>query len=87
MVRWERSGPWVAVGGLVVMVWLVISTVLYAPWWGVLLHGVALAVVASRLPTWSRRSPATSPGLVVVALLVWAAINALGVGLLGWRAD
>ena len=46
-LKLERSGPWIGVVGLVVLLWLAISTVIYAPWWGVLLH-VAAIVSSSR---------------------------------------
>lgn len=82
----ERSGPWVGVVGLVVMLWLVISTTLYAPWWGVLLHLAVLAGFIPVLVRWIRRHPASAPVVPLLALLAWFALNALGVGVLGWRA-
>ena len=83
----ERSGPWVAVVGLVVMLWLVVSTVLYAPWWGVLLHLVVLACFVPVLRRWIRARPAWSPVVPVLAFLAWCAVNTAGVLLLGWRAE
>ncbi len=85
-LRLERSGPWIGVTGLVVMLWLVVSTVIYAPWWGVLLH---LVVQLCFVPV-LRRTIATRPEratwVPLYALAAWVGVNALGVGLLGWRA-
>ncbi len=83
----ERSGPWVGVVGLVAMLWLVISTVIYAPWWGVLLHLVVLACFIPVLRRWIRVRPALSPAVPVLAFLAWCAVNAVGVGVLGWQVD
>lgn len=80
----ERSGPWVGVVGLVVMLWLVISTVVYAPWWGVVLHLVVLACFVPVLRRWIRDRPALAPVVPVMALVAWVAVNALGVLALGW---
>ncbi|MCX6408171.1 MAG: hypothetical protein NTV28_14735 [Propionibacteriales bacterium] len=81
----ERSGPWIGVGGLVVMLWLVASTVLYAPWWGIVLH---LLVLACFVPVLRRRiatRPADAPWVPVYALAAWGALNAVGVLAWGWQ--
>ncbi|WP_375000016.1 hypothetical protein [Aeromicrobium sp. CTD01-1L150] len=83
----ERSGPWVGVVGLVVMLWLVISTVLYAPWWGVALHAVVLACFVPMLRRWIHDRPALAPVVPVLALLAWGVVNAVGVLALGWQVD
>ena len=84
-LRLERSGPWIGVAGLFVMLWLVVSTVLYAPWWGVVLHLLVLAWFARLLSRWARTDPARSAVVPVLALLAWGAVNAVGVLALGWR--
>lgn len=82
-----RSGPWIGVAGLVVMLWLVISTVLYAPWWGVLLHLVLLAAFVPVLRRAIATRPAHAARVPFYALAAWAALNAVGVLALGWSAD
>ncbi|TXL62744.1 hypothetical protein [Aeromicrobium terrae] len=81
----DRSGPWIAVAGLFVVLWLAISTVIYAPWWGVLLH---VAVVAAYIPlvrSWARTKPSWCTWIPLFALVTWVGVNAVGVGLLDWH--
>lgn len=82
----DRSGPWIGVTGLIVMLWLVVSTTIYAPWWGVLVH---LAVLACFVPVLRRtiaQHPARATWVPLYALAAWVGVNAVGVGLLDWRA-
>ena len=86
-LKLERSGPWIGVTGLFVMLWLVISTVLYAPWWGVLLHLVVLASFVPLLTSWARTKPTWCTWVPALAFVAWVAINSVGVSFLGWRFD
>jgi len=86
-LKLERSGPWIGAVGLVVMLWLVISTVLYAPWWGILLHLVVQASFVPLLRSWARTHPVWCTWLPGLALAAWLAVNAVGVLALGWRVD
>ena len=84
-LKLERSGPWIGVTGLFVMLWLVFTSVfLYAPWWGFVLHLVVLASFVPMLKSWARTRPARCIWIPVYAFLAWCAINALGVLVLGW---
>ncbi len=85
-MRLERSGPWIGTGGLLVVLWLVVSTVLYAPWWGVLLHLLVLACFVPVLVRRARTAPETCVLVPVAALAAWIAVNVVGVVVLGWRA-
>jgi hypothetical protein len=81
----ERSGPWIGVAGLFVVLWLVLTTIfLYAPWWGFLIHLVVLASFVPMLRSWTRTRPAQCIWVPVYAFLAWCAINAVGVLALGW---
>jgi hypothetical protein len=80
----ERSGPWIGVAGLFVMLWLVISTVLYAPWWGIVLHLVVLASFIPLLQSWARTNPARCIWVPALAFAAWVAVNWLGVGIFDW---
>ncbi|KQY58913.1 hypothetical protein ASD11_04605 [Aeromicrobium sp. Root495] len=80
----QRSGPWIGAGGLFVMLWLVVSTVLYAPWWGVLLHLVVLAAFVPRLVRLSRDRPVRATWVPLEAFAAWVAVNALGVVAFSW---
>lgn len=85
-MRLERSGPWIGTGGLLVVLWLVVSTVLYAPWWGVVLHLLVLACFVPVLARRARTAPESCVLVPVAALGAWVAVNLVGVLVLGWRA-
>jgi Flp pilus assembly protein TadB len=80
----ERSGPWIAVAGLVVLLWLAISTVVYAPWWGVLLHVAVLVPLVPWVVRWARSRPAASTFVPLAGLPALGAVTALGVLWGGW---
>ena len=86
-LKLERSGPWIGVAGLFVMLWLVISTVLYAPWWGVGIHLVVLAAFVPLLRAWARTHPAWCTWVPGLAFVAWLGVNAVGVLALGWSTD
>ena len=85
-LRLERSGPWIAVVGVVVLLWLAISTAVYAPWWGVLLHVVVLVPVAVWVSRWARTRPAASAYVPLAGIPLLAIVTALGVALGDWKA-
>lgn len=72
-LEFQRSGPWIGVTGLVVVLWFALSSVLYAPWWGVLLSLALLVPQAFLLARWAR----TKPSWCVAVPVVGAAANAL----------
>lgn len=82
----ERSGPWIGVGGLAVVLWLVIvAPLFFLPWWGLILHLVVLASFIPLLRSWARTKPAWCTWIPGLALLAWLAVNALGVWVFGWK--
>ncbi|WP_344199341.1 hypothetical protein [Aeromicrobium alkaliterrae] len=81
----DRTGPWIAAIGLLAVLWLVVSTTLYAPWWGVVLHLLVLAGFVALYARRVRVRPASTVWIAAAAFLAWIAVNAVGVGLLGWR--
>ncbi len=84
----ERSGPWIAVAGLFVVLWLVIvSPLFFAPWWGLLLHLVVLASFVPLLKSWATTRPARSVWIPAYAFLAYCAVNAVGVLVFGWSAS
>ncbi len=80
----QRSGPWIAVVGLLVLLWLAITTLAYAPWWGVVLHVVAIVPIAVWTSRWARTRPAASTFVPLAGLPLLAAVTALGVWLGDW---
>lgn len=84
-LKLERSGPWIGVTGLFVMLWLAFTSVfLYAPWWGLVLHLVVLALFVPLLRSWAKTQPARCIWIPAYAFLAWCAINAVGVLVFGW---
>jgi hypothetical protein len=80
----SRSGPWIGVGGLACLLWLVIASVLFAPGWGVgLMLLVWLATVALAVG-WARPHPAWVAYVPLGGLAVWVALVAAGVEWWGW---
>ncbi len=85
-LRLERSGPWIAVVGLLVLLWLAFSTMIYAPWWGVLLHVATIVPIAVWVTRWTRTRPTASTFVPLAGLPLLAAVTALGVLLGDWSA-
>ena len=85
-LRLQRSGPWIAVVGLAVLLWLAISTVLYAPWWGVVLHVLVLVPVAAWVVRWARTRPVACTFVPLAGLSLLAVVSAIGVSAGGWTA-
>jgi hypothetical protein len=84
-LRLERSGPWIAVVGLLVVLWCTVSTVLFAPWWGVVLAVALLLPQVWLVSRWARSRPAWSPLVPVAGLVAWVALAALGASLWDWH--
>jgi hypothetical protein len=82
----RRSGPWIAVGGLFVLLWLAISTTVYAPWWGVVLHVLVLTPVVAWVAGWARTRPAACTFVPLAGLPLLALVTAIGVSQGGWSA-
>lgn len=85
-IKLERSGPWIGVAGLFVMLWISISTSLYAPWWGVLLAIALLIPQAVLMNRWARQRPSSCVWIPAAGLLAWLALVFVGVHWWGWRA-
>ncbi|MCD9197433.1 hypothetical protein [Aeromicrobium wangtongii] len=85
-LRLERSGPWIAVGGLFVLLWLAISTSVYAPWWGVILHVLILVPLVGWVASWARTRPTACTFVPLAGLPLLALVTAVGVGPGGWSA-
>jgi len=82
----RRSGPWIAVVGLFVLLWLAIATSSYAPWWGVVLHVLVIVPVAVWVARWARTHPAACTFVPLAGLPLMAVVTAIGVGRGGWSA-
>lgn len=85
-VRLERSGPWIGVVGMVMVLWFAISTVLYAPWWGVLLNIALIVPEAMVLARLARTRPVWCIAVPVVGTAVFVLLSFLGARYWGWDA-
>ena len=86
-IRLERSGPWIGVAGLFVLLWIAVASSQFAPWWGVVLFVVLLIPGAVLVSRWARPHPKRAAWVPVGNLVVWAIITALGLSFWGWKAD
>ncbi|MDQ3155330.1 MAG: hypothetical protein M3Q98_01180 [Actinomycetota bacterium] len=86
-IHLERSGPWIGVAGLFVLLWIAVASSQFAPWWGVVLFVLLLipgAVMVARL---SRTQPRRAAWVPLGNLAVWFLITVLGLSFWGWKAD
>ena len=85
-LKLERSGPWIGVTGLFVMLWLVVvSLIFFLPWWGLILHLIVLGLFVRLLRSWAQSTPARCVWIPALAFLAYSAVNALGVLVFGWN--
>lgn len=85
-LRLSRSGPWIGVVGMVCLLWLDVASLLFAPWWGVLLMlgGWLLSLVL--LLGWIRPQPRRSAFAPLAGLVVWGLVVWAGIGWWDWTA-
>lgn len=83
-VQLERSGPWIGVAGLFVVLWCSVSTVLFAPWWGVLLAFALLVPQIVLVRRWAGPRPRWTIAVPVVGLLLWIGLAWVGASWWGW---
>ncbi len=80
----SRSGPWIGFGGLAVLLWMYVASVLFAPWQAVLALVVLWLGLLVLALGWARPHPRAVAGLPVVGLLAWLALVWAGGALLDW---
>ncbi len=66
------------------MLWLTIATVVFAPWWGVLLYVIAWLTSVVVVAKLARSKPKESMYVPVAGLIAWFAISAAGALWWGW---
>lgn len=70
--------------GLVVVLWLSISTSLYAPWWAVVLICLLLVPQAVLLGRWARTHPERCPWIPAGGATAWFLVVLAGSQWWGW---
>lgn len=86
-IQLERSGPWIGVAGLFVLLWVAVASSQFAPWWGVVLFVLLLVPGAVLVTRWSRTHPRRAAWVPLGNLAVWMAITVVGLSFWGWKAD
>ena len=82
----DRSGPWIGVGGLVIVLWFAIGSVLYAPWWGVLLNLALIVPEGMLLRRWMKSRPAWCVLVPVIGTAAYVLVAFIGAHFWGWSS-
>jgi hypothetical protein len=67
------------------VLWCTVSTVLFAPWWGVFVAFGLLVPQVWLVSRWARPRPTWSPWVPVAGLAAWLGWALLGAAAWGWR--
>ncbi len=73
--------------GLFVVLWLSISTALYAPWWAVVLIVALLVPQAVLVRRWANSRPTWCPYVPVGGAVLWFLVVVAGASWWGWTSD
>jgi len=82
----ERSGPWIAIVGLLMVLWCSIATGIYAPWWGIALAFLLLVPQVWLVVKWAKPKPRLTMVVPVVGLAAWALLSLVGAVWWDWQA-
>jgi hypothetical protein len=82
----RRSGPWVGITGLVVVLWFYVTSGLVAPWWAVALLVAAWVGMLVLSIRWATSRPYVVLAMPLAALVLWVVVMSAGGMLLGWSA-
>lgn len=85
-LKLDRSGPWIAIVGLLMVLWCSIATFIYAPWWGVLLALALMVPQVLLVRKWATVKPKLTIAVPVVGLAAWALLSFVGAKWWGWSA-
>ncbi len=85
-LKLERSGPWIAIVGLLMVLWCSIATFIYAPWWGVAIAFALMIPQVLLVKKWATVKPKLTVAVPVVGLAAWALLSFVGARWWGWSA-
>ncbi|HWV25662.1 MAG TPA: hypothetical protein VNZ66_00445 [Aeromicrobium sp.] len=83
----HQSGPWIGVVGLFVNLWLTISSVLYAPWWGMVVLLAYLVPQTWLIRRWATEYPVRCVWVPLGGAGVWALTVVVGAQWWGWSVS
>lgn len=79
-----RSGPWIGVAGLAVMLWITFASLFFAPWWGIGLFLVLWGSAVVLVVKWSRSKPKQCAFVPFGEFVAWLALSVVGGTWWGW---
>ena len=85
-LKLDRSGPWIAIVGLLMVLWCSIATGIYAPWWGVAIAFALLVPQVWLVARWARTKPKLTMAVPVVGLAAWGLLSWFGAMWWDWSA-
>ncbi len=85
-LKLERSGPWIAIIGLLMVLWCSVATTIYAPWWGILLAFMLLIPQVWLVAKWTKTKPRLTMVVPVFGLAAWALLSLVGARWWDWHA-
>jgi len=85
-IHLERSGPWIGVAGLFVVLWISVASSRFAGW-GVVIYLIALVPGAVLVSRWARSHPKRAAWVPLGSLAVWLIITVTGLTFWGWKAE
>ncbi|MBK5216724.1 MAG: hypothetical protein JJE02_03990 [Propionibacteriales bacterium] len=83
-MKLHRSGPWIGVTGVTVMLWLTVASVVFAPWWGVLIYLVPWAISVWFVAKLARTNPKRAAYVPLGGFAAWLLVSAVGAQFWGW---
>lgn len=85
-IHLERSGPWIGVAGIFVLLWIAIASSQYAGW-GAVLFVLLLIPSAILVARFSQTNPRRAAFVPAGSFVVWLVITVIGLNFWGWETD
>lgn len=82
----RRSGPWIGIAGLVVVLWFYLTSGLVVPWWALALLCAAWVCMLVLSIRWATSRPYVVLAMPLIALALWLVVISVGAAMLGWTA-
>ena len=77
-MKLDRSGPWIGVTCVVIMLWLTFATLIFAPWWGVLIYLIPWVISVRFVAKWARTKPKQAAYVPLGGFAAWLLVSAVG---------
>ena len=77
-MKLHRSGPWIGVTGVIVMLWLTVASLVFAPWGGVLILLIPWAISVWLVAKWARTKPKQAAYVPLAGFCAWLLASLVG---------